>query len=453
MSRLSYTSLKGLPRVPHIKSSSFLKFFHRQHIHASEIPMITFKRGYTALSIASPCLTMDTTAEETPPLSKNKLKKQKRNQQWEANRDKRKALRKEKHKEKKLRNRAAREEAALPSSTATNGAQEANDQNGIQEPVRHHQPQPIQLPITLVIDCGFDDLMGDTERKSLGSQITRCYSDNNKAPYKAHLVISSFGGHLKERFDTLLAGHHRAWKGVRFLGEDFVEAAIQAEVRMRAPDGGRLAGALAPVASVEGTSSAAEHPRLGETVYLTSDSPHTLSTLSPYSTYIIGGIVDKNRHKGICYKKAMDRDIKTAKLPIGDYMQMSSRFVLATNHVVEIMLRWLECGDWGEAFMKVMPKRKGGVLKCNGKAEGKVGEGSRESSDTNAGVAVSSVGAEIIDGKADVTADDASQAIEETVPEQETSQPHGMPEENDGVPEGVANEHEGLQEYRGEETP
>ena len=59
----------------------------------------------------------------------------------------------------------------------------------------------------------------------------------------------------------------------------------------------------------------------------------------------------------------MERRVKTAKLPIGDYMQMASRFVLATNHVVEIMLRWLELGDWGKAFLQVMPKRKGGILK------------------------------------------------------------------------------------------
>jgi len=117
----------------------------------------------------------------------------------------------------------------------------------------------------------------------------------------------------------------------------------------------------------------------GEIVYLTSDSPDTLTALSPYSTYIVGGLVDKNRHKGICYKIACERGIKTAKLPIGEYMDMQSRKVLATNHVVEIMIRWLECGDWGEAFMKVIPKRKGGKLR-EGEQKGD-GENNKEEDD------------------------------------------------------------------------
>lgn len=88
-----------------------------------------------------------------------------------------------------------------------------------------------------------------------------------------------------------------------------------------------------------------------------------MTELKPYSTYIIGGLVDKNRHKGICYKAAMEKGIKTAKLPIGEYIEMTSRSVLATNHVVEIMLRWLEVRDWGEAFMHVLPARKRGKLR------------------------------------------------------------------------------------------
>jgi tRNA (guanine9-N1)-methyltransferase len=105
---------------------------------------------------------------------------------------------------------------------------------------------------------------------------------------------------------------------------------------------------------------AEEHKHI---VYLTSESPYTLDRLEPNTCYVIGGIVDRNRHKGLCYKRARERGIRTARLPIGQYMVMQSRVVLATNHVVEIMLRWLECGDWGEAFLKVIPKRKGGKLR------------------------------------------------------------------------------------------
>jgi tRNA (guanine9-N1)-methyltransferase len=128
----------------------------------------------------------------------------------------------------------------------------------------------------------------------------------------------------------------------------------------------------------EGEHSHPETPEAGpkptpSIVYLTSDSPHTLERLSPNTSYIIGGIVDKNRHKGLCYKRACERGIPTAKLPIGEYMTMQSRTVLAVNHVVEIMLKWLVTGDWGEAFLSVIPKRKEAKLKVK-KGEGNQGE-------------------------------------------------------------------------------
>ena len=295
---------------------------------------------------------------ETQPLSKNKLKKLKRDQQWEENRAKRKAKRKEKVQEKKQRRRAAREQVNPDLPDQPEVVEPTKGEDVDKSSKKSRRPQYTRLPITIVLDCDFDDIMMDKERKSLGSQITRCYSDNHKAPFQAHLAISSFGGHLKERFDGLLAGNYCSWKNVRFLENDFVEAATQASEWMRGNKGGKLAGVFAEKRDT--TDEAAED---GEVVYLSSDSPNTLTELRPYSTYIIGGLVDRNRHKGICYKKAMDRGIKTAKLPIGDYMQMTSRFVLATNHVAEIMLRWLELGDWGKAFLQVVPKRKGGTLK------------------------------------------------------------------------------------------
>ena len=37
---------------------------------------------------------------------------------------------------------------------------------------------------------------------------------------------------------------------------------------------------------------------------------------------------------------------------------MASRQVLTVNQVLEIMLHWLEVGDWEKAFMAIIPKRK-----------------------------------------------------------------------------------------------
>lgn len=54
---------------------------------------------------------------------------------------------------------------------------------------------------------------------------------------------------------------------------------------------------------------------------------------------------------------------------------MASRVVLTTNQVVEIMLKWLECRDWQEAFLKVIPQRKAPEARKEADAKAKVEEG------------------------------------------------------------------------------
>ncbi|OBT89962.1 hypothetical protein VE02_01589 [Pseudogymnoascus sp. 03VT05] len=344
----------------------------------------------------------------TPSMSKNQLKKLRRKAAWEAGKD----YRKEQKKAKITAKRAQRAEdkAALLASGV--------DLAALAKP----RPTPsTQVPVTLLLDCDFDSYMTDKEVMSLGQQITRCYSDNKHAKYRAHLVVSSFGGRLKERYETVLSSHHLGWKSVTFSEKFFVDAGKDAHDVMIGSDGGRVKGALLdallptdniPVTAQEsetseeiqqpnepasepekqttaqppqppngsGSSIPSEPvstpqipdipiPTTPQIVYLSSDSEHTLHSLSPYTTYVIGGIVDKNRHKGLCHRRANELGIPTAKLPIGEFMQMQSRTVLTTNHVVEIMANWLETGDWGEAFLKAIPKRKEAVLRKGGKKQ------------------------------------------------------------------------------------
>lgn len=63
-------------------------------------------------------------------------------------------------------------------------------------------------------------------------------------------------------------------------------------------------------------------------VYLTADSETVLEELDLKKIYIIGGLVDRNRWKGITMKKAQEQGIQTAKLPIANFMKMSSSQVL-----------------------------------------------------------------------------------------------------------------------------
>lgn len=286
---------------------------------------------------------------EPPPMSKNQLKKLRRREKWDSQREGRKEKRKQQQVNKRERRRQMIEEA-----------REKGDEEAVAElrksweRTKSKHRRSTLLPLTFVMDCGYDELMKDKERISLASQLTRAYSDNAAAPFRAHLAFSSYNKLLKERFETVLPGH-KNWKEIQLLPEDFVHAAEAAKERMLPPRGGQLVGPF--------VHKQEANPEDGEIIYLSSDSPDTLTELKPYSTYIIGGLVDKNRHKGICYKAATEKGIKTAKLPIGEYIQMASRSVLATNHVVEIMLRWLEVRDWGEAFMHVLPARKQGKLR------------------------------------------------------------------------------------------
>ncbi|GAB1317511.1 tRNA (guanine(9)-N(1))-methyltransferase [Madurella fahalii] len=315
----------------------------------------------------------DTEHSTNKPLSKNQLKRLRRQQQWEEYKEDRKAKRKDKRHERQARKRAEKEAKMAEVEAA-----------GIDPATVLQTKEPWiyrPVPVSFIIDCDFEQYMRDPEIVSLSSQIVRSYAMNRKSKYQASLHISSWKGKLKSRFETILKNTHENWKNVGIHEGDFRQAAKQAYEQMTSPHGGEVIDLIKPsennqevtADSSNGANTAATPAPDADDVdksivYLTSDSPYTLDRLEANTSYIIGGLVDRNREKGLCYKRAREYKVRTAKLPIGEYMAMQSRYVLTTNQVVEIMAKWLECGDWGKAFMDVIPKRKGGTLK-NGDSE------------------------------------------------------------------------------------
>lgn len=339
--------------------------------------------------------TTDHADPDQPKISKNQMRKLKRHKLWEERKEERKQLRKDKRHEKTARRRLEREEKAeeLAQSLGIHKA-EALKKILEEEQSKTSTQKSIPVPVAFVIDCDFEKYMLDNELVSLSSQITRSYAMNRSGLYQAHILVSSWGGKLKERFDTVLKRTHQNWKDVSFVEGDFVEAGKIAWKIMNGPRDGKTCPALgekqekreqstgeAPVSveikdqladegqeSTEQTTAdnnnmAAAEFSTDSVIYLSADSPHVLDKLEPNTSYVIGGLVDRNREKNLCQRRAEEKGIRTAKLPIGEFLQMASRRVLATNHVVEIMSKWLETGDWGKAFMEVIPKRKGGQLK------------------------------------------------------------------------------------------
>lgn len=99
----------------------------------------------------------------------------------------------------------------------------------------------------------------------MNTQLTRCHAENKKSLKPVDLYITSLEKRLGERMETAMQGMHYRWKGVQISTQPYQDI-------------------LQDVSS-------------DNFVYLTADSPNVINSLDKEKVYIIGGIVDKNRHK------------------------------------------------------------------------------------------------------------------------------------------------------------
>lgn len=244
---------------------------------------------------------------QTETLSKRQRKRLLKNQQWEEQRELRKQKRKERKQQRKLERQAQTEDSA--------------ECTGKKRMCRSAEPSSLRL----VIDCSFDNLMEIKDVKKLHKQIQRCYAENRRTQHPVQFYLTSHGGQLKQIMDEINKGWVN-WKDVHVEADPFHKIISKEDL-----------------------------------VYLTSDSPNVLQELDESKAYVIGGLVDHNHHKGITFGLAKELGIAHAQLPLGSFVKMNSRKVLAVNHVFEIILAFLEKRDWQEAFFTVLPQRKGAI--------------------------------------------------------------------------------------------
>ncbi|XP_077354968.1 tRNA methyltransferase 10 homolog A [Festucalex cinctus] len=276
----------------------------------------------------------DGEATEKQALSKRQRKKLLKQQKWEEERELRKQKRKDRKHQRRLQRQSDRQE------------NEGEDHRARKRPRREATPSTLRL----VVDCSFDNLMLTKDVHKLHKQIQRCYAENRRATRPVQFYLTSLGGQLKQSMDEKDKGWIN-WKDINIKLEHYSEVVAKDDV-----------------------------------VYLTSDSPNVLTELDPKKAYVIGGLVDHNHHKGITLERAQKLGICHAQLPLGSFVQMNSRKVLAVNHVFEIILAYVEKGSWQEAFFSVLPPRKGAkaVSGDPGDGDGDEKEQPEEQSDTDA---------------------------------------------------------------------
>lgn len=108
---------------------------------------------------------------------------------------------------------------------------------------------------------------------------------------------------------------------------------------------------------------------LDNLVYLTPDSEHALEDIDLNKVYVLGGLVDESIQKKVTFQKAREHFVKTARLPIQEYMvrhQNKKNYhseILAINQVFDILSTFFETHSWPEALKKGVSSGKGYVLR------------------------------------------------------------------------------------------
>ncbi|SPO24066.1 related to TRM10 - tRNA methyltransferase [Ustilago trichophora] len=403
-----------------------------------------------------------------PGMSKNAAKKLARKQKLEETKHERRAA----ERLKKKQNKRARFLAAHPNKDSEGSADGAaskrrastgsNDAEGSKRPKPAGESaggrQKEYFDARLVIDCGFDELMADKESSSMTQQLMYLYSANRNAKMPFGEVIltgqekrgdclkdvhleqlslvpqgaaSTAEGEVGEEsanagsiennrigqaMDGKLRGVWRRWKRVTIYKNGGIESLLCHSTHA---DMAMSTSISAPAAesslksrhfASEEERQARQRIRISDAIYLTADTDDTLSELEPGKTYIIGGIVDKNRYKGLCRAKADRLGIRAAKLPLSQEMLQAvernvrshgesiqgdadehedgeegekgfvGRKVLTVNQVVEILTAWTETRDWVKALEMALPRRK---LKQRGPAAAKVANEAAPVNDTS----------------------------------------------------------------------
>ena len=278
------------------------------------------------------------------PISKNQLKKMKKQEEWKKKMEKIKQYKKEKKKEKKKLKREERErqEKLNPKKESEINENKIKDKSNIpfksKKQLKEEFKQKCKNGMKVIIDCDFEHLMNEQGNKSMVRQIVDLYSINKESSNPFRVILYGVGKQIK---DGLEKSNYENWIGIEvYFKEDFPTFDKFIEEILYKDD-------KRPKDDIK-----------KNIFYLTADSENNIENIDNNATYIIGGIVDRNKYKGLTFNKAKELGINHGKFPIGDYLKLQSSQVLTTNHTFHILNEFSIKHDWKDAFVSIIPKRK-----------------------------------------------------------------------------------------------
>jgi len=226
-----------------------------------------------------------------PRTSKNQLKRQRRYEKLMQVKHRRKLQEKEGKLEKaKVQGRDLDEERR---------EMEERTRSGEGKKRRQELWEQKKLPLALksfkvCIDCSFESKMTSKEINSLASQIRYCYSNNKNNEHPCLLAATSVVGETLKHLKNVSGFEEWSRRAFTVTDESLEEYYKE---------------------------------NLDKVVYLTSDATTTLTDLDDSKIYVIGGIVDRNRLKRVAIERADALGLKTAKLPLDDYVKKMVRVI------------------------------------------------------------------------------------------------------------------------------
>lgn len=197
----------------------------------------------------------ETPSSNQPTLSKNQQRKLRKQQKYLDLKQKRRENRKLKKKLKKeLRN-------SQEVSMSQRSGSKCRKCEQIQEP----------SGIRVCIDMDFEDKMFEKEVNSLSRQLMHCYAANRKAKYPLDFWVSSVDSTQSDQSQKNFTHQHLSDINYQNWNEEFIKFSSKSYLDLFG-----------------------ENQKI---VYLTADSDNVIEELKQDEIYIVGGLVDRNRHK------------------------------------------------------------------------------------------------------------------------------------------------------------